>query len=355
MRAYHDSSVTGLTMLELAPGASNLADYLAINHDDEVMILAEYAVPESVINALGMAARLRGARVSVLIVEPFSPGGSAREIPSPIVAGAWRHASVVISCTWWAELHSAPLFFSKLGELNARLAALHQTATPAALAAGARFPPPVFYEIKSRVLEQIVDASEIGITTRTGTDLRMRDIRVDTDNGPLVKPGVWSPFPYGGVNWYPADSEGVLMLEENTVTGVPAGQLRVELSGNRVVDIDSSREGRDLEAFSPEGYYLRHAFIGLNPKVRMKNAPQFEREKHAGAFYLGLDSLTAAGRSIPGHAHCDCQFDHPTVTVDGETIVDEGYLLALDHPQVRATAARYGRAETLLLPNPDIW
>lgn len=354
-RAYHDVGDGAVSILELAPGAANLVEYLAVHDDDDVLVLTEYSVASQVVDAIAMAARLRGAKVSVLTVEPFSPGGSDRDVPGPIVANAWRASSVVISCVWWAELHSTPLFFSELSALGARLAALHQTATAGALSTGARLPPAVFYEIKSRVLEQVVGAEEIRVRTQVGTDLVMRDIKVDTDNGPLDKPGMWSPFPYGGVNWYPGTSEGVLGVEESTVTGVPAEPLLVELRDNVVVDIRGSRERRELEAFSPAGYYLRHAFIGLNPKVRVKNAPQFEREKHAGAFYLGLDGADAAVAGGPGYSHCDCQFDYPTVTVDGKTIVDDGYLLALDHPAVRDTAARYGNPDRLLLPNSYVW
>lgn len=355
VRGYHDLESRVVSLLELVPGAANLAAYLAITGEDEVLVLTEYSVPAHVVDAIGVAARLRGARVSVLTVEPFSPGGSVRTVPGPIVEGAWRNASVVISCAWWAELHSAPLFFTELTNLGARLAALHQTATAGALSTGARLPPEIFYEIKSRVLEYMVGAEEIRVTTRRGTDLTMRNIRIDTDNGPLIKPGAWSPFPYGGANWYPGYSVGTLAIEESTVTGVPEEPLYIELVGNTVAEIRGSHERRDLEMFGPDGYYLRHAFIGLNPKVRVKNAPQFEREKHAGAFYLGLDSIEARDGGKPGFAHCDCQFDYPTVTVNGSVLVDDGYLTVLDHPAVRETAARHGNPDRLLLPNPYVW
>jgi hypothetical protein len=271
------------------------------------------------------------------------------------VVGAWQQATAVVSCVWWAEVHTKPLFFTELGNLGVRLAALHQTATLGALLTGARLPPPIFYEIKSRVLEQVVGAEEVRVQSRLGTDLTFHDLRVDTDNGPLAEPGMWSPFPYGGVNWYPGDTEGVAVIEESTVTGRPTTPLRVHLSGNQVVGIDGGPEAALVEAFSPSGYYLRHAFIGLNPKVRLGDAPQFEREKHAGAFYCGLDALTAADRSGPGYAHCDCQFDVPTITVDGNLVVDDGYLVALRHEGVRNTAARFGDPDRLLLPSPYIW
>jgi hypothetical protein len=355
-RGYHDVAGSGcLSVPELIPAAANLMEYLAVTGEDEALVLTESTVPEPVVAALAAAARMAGARTSVLAVEPFSPGGFQRGTPSPVVVGAWEQATVVVSCVWWAEVHTEPLFFSKLPQLGARLAAMHQTATPGAMVTGGRLPPAVFYEIKRRVLDRVGDAREVRVRTAHGTDVTMRDLRVDTDNGPIAEPGQWSPFPYGGVNWYPGDTEGVAVLEETTVTGVPSAPLRLRIEGNQVVGIDGGREVRELERFSPSGYYVRHAFIGLNPKVRIKNAPQFEREKHAGAFYWGLDSLAAADRGAPGFAHLDCQFDFPTITVDGEVLVDDGYLVTLDHPAVRATAARFGDPDRLLLPNPYLW
>ena len=92
-------------------------------------------------------------------------------------------------------------------------------------------------------------------------------------------------------------------------------------------------------------------FIGLNPRVRLRGGAQFEREKHAGAFYLGIDGLDPDGRpdrSGPGHAHCDCQFDRPTIDVDGEPLVVDGHLLVLDEPAIREAAAAFGDAAALL-------
>jgi 2,5-dihydroxypyridine 5,6-dioxygenase len=143
-----------------------------------------------------------------------------------------------------------------------------------------------------------------------------RRMRFDEDAGPL-EPGMWRPFPVGGVNFYPDASDGVLIVEESTVTGVPEAPVTVELRDNVVTDITGGVDADRLRRFGPTGYYLRHAFIGLNPRVRLRGGTQFEREKHAGAFYLGIDGLTPDGRpdrSGPGHAHCDCQFDRPTMS-----------------------------------------
>ena len=355
-RSYAEMNPSGPGVMPLLmPGTQNLLDYVSLGAGEYVLLLAEHSVHAGLIGAISSAATLRGGDVSVLYVDPWKPGGMGTADPSPIVVAAWEAADVVISCAWWSEVHTGPLFFTELRRLGSRLAAVHQAATLGAFTTGARFPPEIFYEIKSRVLDRVVGSSEIRVTTTHGTDIRFARMRFDTDNGPLEEPGSWSPFPYGGVNWYPDDTSGTVMIEECTVTGVPTDPLTLVLDSNRVVDITGGIEARDLELFSPGGYYMRHAFIGLNPKVRVKGAPQFEREKHAGAFYFGIDSLDAADRAGPGRAHCDCQFDRPTITVDGKLLVDRGRLMTLDHPSVRDTAARYGDPDLLLSDSPVLW
>jgi len=97
--------------------------------------------------------------------------------------------------------------------------------------------------------------------------------------------------------------------------------------------------------------------VGLNPKTRMSNAPQFERERAAGTCYLGVDGTPEGkiDRSQPGHAHLDVIFDTPTVYVDGELMVDRRKLLLLDDPTLHEVARKFGDPKRLLAQNPFLW
>jgi hypothetical protein len=335
-------------------GARNLMDYAQVTSGDDVLVLAESAVDQVPLQAIIAAAAVRDASVHLLSVPPFSPGGSDRDSPSPLVRSTMAAADVIIGCTWWAEVHTGPLFFTEIPALDIRFASLHMATTAAALATGARTPLDLLFAIKRRVLERCLSGSEMRVRTRQGTDVTFGGMRFDDDVG-LLEPGMWRPFPVGGVNFYPEQTDGVLMVEESTVTGVPEEPLRIELRDNVVVDIQGGAAASQIRRFGPGGFYLRHAFIGFNPKVRLSGAPQFEREKHAGAFYLGIDGLDADGRPDrggPGFAHCDCQFDRPSIDIDGEPLVVGGHLLILDELAIREIAAEFGDPEALLDDNP---
>ncbi|WP_173525251.1 M29 family metallopeptidase [Nonomuraea antri] len=346
-------SAAPYSIVELMPGARNLIRYAGVAPGERLLLLVEHTVDPVVVQAIAAAAAYRDADVHLLSVSPFSPGGWDRDACHRIATAAFREADVVISSTWWGEVHTAPLFFSQIRAQGVRFVSLHMTATGGALITGARFPNDVFYELLRRTLQRMSTAETIRVTSAGGTDLTFSGMVFDPDQGP-PRPGEWRPFPYGGVNFWPKNTEGVLVVEDCTVTGVPEEPVRITLEGNLVRGIEGGAAAEHLRRYAPGGYYMRHALMGLNPKVRVAGGTQFEREKHAGAFYCGLDGLTdgAPVTSGPGFAHCDCQIDRPTVTVDGEPFVSDGRLLLLDAPEIREVAARFGPPEVILDDNP---
>jgi hypothetical protein len=349
-------SVPGATpysIVELMPGARNLMHHAQVASGERVLLLVEHTADPVVVQAIAAAAAYRDADVHVLSVAPFSPGGWDQDLTHRIETAAVREADVVISATWWGEVHTAPLFFDRIRALPVRFASLHMAATAGAMLTGARFPNEVYYALKHRALSRLNAAQSIRVTSALGTDLTVSRFAFTLDEGPLG-PGDWQPFPYGGANFHPTATEGVLVIEDSTFTGVPEQPLRITLEENVVRKIEGGIAADQLRRASPDGYYLRHALIGLNPKTRLAGGTQFEREKHAGAFYCGLDALRdgAPVTTSPGFAHCDCQIDRPTIHVDGEPFVEDGRLLLLDAPEIREVAARFGPPDVILDDNP---
>lgn len=348
-----EPAVGPYSIVELMPGVRNLCEYVRLSPGERVLLMMEHTVDPVVVQAIAAAAALRDTDVRILSVPPFSPGGWDRRASYAIETAAFHEADVVISGTWWGEVHTAPLFFDQIKSRSSRFLSLHMTATAGALLTGGRLPAEVFYALLERTLRQLSAAREIRVTSAKGTDLTFSGFAFDPDPG-AMRPGDWRPFPYGGANFWPTDTEGVLVVEESTATGVPEEPLRITLEGNLVRKIEGGTAAAQLRRYAPGGFYMRHGLIGLNPKVRIAGGSQFEREKHAGAFYCGLDGLTD-GEPVttgPGFAHCDCQVDRPTVIVDGEVFIEHGRLLILDEPHIRDIAARFGPPDVILDDNP---
>lgn len=351
-----ESTAAPNSIVELMPGARNLVHYTQVAPGERVLLLVEHTVDPVVIQAITAAAAYRDAEVSILSVTPFSAGAWDAGESRLIESAAHGAADVVITGTWWGEVHTAPLFFTEVAAKGIRFTSLHMAATATAMLTGARFPAEVYYALVRLALSRLNTAGTIRVTSARGTDVTFSAPVFTQDQGPL-KPGDWRPFPYGGTNFYPGNTEGVVVVEDSTVTGVPEEPTRITLEGGIVSKIEGGIAAEQLRRYAPGGYYMRHALMGLNPKVRVAGGTQFEREKHAGAFYCGIDGLNSEGQaepSGPGFAHCDIQVDRPTVHVDGELWIDRGRLLLLDAPEIREVAAEFGPADMILDDNPGI-
>ncbi|MEV0613077.1 hypothetical protein AB0I81_07100 [Nonomuraea sp. NPDC050404] len=349
-----EPAVSPYSIVELMPGVRNLCEYVRLAPGDRVLLMMEHTVDPVVVQAIAAAAAMGDADVRILSVPPFSAGGWDRQAQLGLETAAFREADVVISGTWWGEVHTAPLFFDQIAASSVRFLSLHMTATAGALLTGGRLPPEIYYALLRRALPQLSAATSIRVTSGRGTDVTFSGLTFEDPGPGGLRPGDWRPFPYGGANFWPTETEGVIVVEDSTVTGVPEEPLRITLEGNLVRKIEGGAAAAQLRRYAPGGFYMRHGLFGLNPKVRIAGGTQFEREKHAGAFYCGIDGLTdgVPVTTGPGFAHCDCQVDRPTVVVDGEVFVEQGRLLLLDDPEIRRVAAEFGPPEVILDDNP---
>ncbi|EWZ52511.1 hypothetical protein FOCG_16172 [Fusarium oxysporum f. sp. radicis-lycopersici 26381] len=354
--AYSDVPTSGVYgIIEAMPGVRNMLEYCQLKAGENVVILQEHTVDPVVVQAIAAGVVYHGGHVQLLSVAPFAIGGMKTANAPGLLSKLLETAHLVISCSWWGEVHSDTLFFDKIASSKCRVLSLHMSATVSALATGARFPYKVYEMMESKMYSMLESATEVRLTTHQGTDLTFKHPKI-SGGGPL-RPGMWRPFPYGGANFYSSDVSGIIMCVDSTATGVPEAPIKITIKGGIVTAIEGNEEGvRNTRAFSPTGSYLRHALIGLNPKVRVAGGTQFEREKHSGSFYLGLDGLIQ-GRprlDVPGHAHNDIQFDYPTVHLDGKVVVDKGHLLLLDDQEVFASTTEYSQGVDLLCSNPRI-
>lgn len=354
--SYSDLPKSGpLAMVSAMAGVRNMLDYVALTSGESLVVLAEFTVDQHVVQAIASGAAFVGAKVSVLYVPPFAAGGAHNS--SDLVGSLLQSVDVIISCTYWGEVHCEQLFFDKIYASKCRVLSLHQSATMSMLETGARFPTELYMKIEEKAFEQFSRAKTVHVTCLGGTDLTWTNQQFTPSRRFTPGRGLWRPYPPGGINWNGGDVNGTLVIVDSTATGVPAAPVVLTVVDSKVSDATGDRIGvRDTLSFAPQGYYVRHALIGLNPKVRVAGGTQFEREKHAGSFYLGLDGLHdgKADQSRPGLAHNDVQFDRPTIWMDEEKVVEDGELLLLIREDFRALASSAEQRETLFNCNPRV-
>lgn len=157
-------------------------------------------------------------------------------------------------------------------------------------------------------------------------------------------------------------------------------RVRVELEGGQIVKVEGGAaygdawrdlleesKGTQYPCFPRPGlFYLWEAAIGTNPKIvrpghiERHSSGGFEWERRrSGVIHMGFGTLWRSPEErwagehglLYGHLHIHLLF--PTLVVvakDGveHAVIRNGRLTALDDPEVRAQAARYGDPEELL-------
>lgn len=155
---------------------------------------------------------------------------------------------------------------------------------------------------------------------------------------------------------------------KHTVTGKPKDDPRVVEYMREVCEKYQSIHFPGSPA--PGANFLVEISLGVQPKAfRMPNPEKYsggarfwgwaEARKRSGVLHIAFGSSTAifgGGQAIIDFVtekkirvqHMDTELYFPTYYVDGKKIVDNGHLLALDDPEIREVAAKYGDPDELL-------
>jgi hypothetical protein len=180
------------------------------------------------------------------------------------------------------------------------------------------------------------------------------------------------------------------IIERENASGVVAGttshfsrafpHAKVELEAGQIVKVHGGGEygdaWRDLLQESkntqypcfprPGLFYLWEVAIGTNPKIsrpshiERHSSGGFEWERRrSGIIHMGFGTMWRSDEErwagekgiLYGHLHIHLLFPSLTVTAkDGRQypVIEKGHLTALDHPDVRKLAARYGDPDEIL-------
>jgi 2,5-dihydroxypyridine 5,6-dioxygenase len=282
-----------------------------------------------------------------------------RNSPSDLIVSACKEANLIVALTYFEFAHSEKTFYHTFFGTKTRVCSLAMAASPGCLIAASKFPMQLYFEISNRVARIIRGSKSIRYVTTEGTDLEFLDLAALVNSAPITAGG-WDVFPPIGINFYSKSTNGTLVFDESTITGIPTRPIKLFLKDNLVEDMEGGVEAeRDaLRAYANGKYFVRHAVVGLHPKLRIANAPQFERARAAGVAYIGLDGTGPSGqidRAGPGFSHLDCILNTPTIYVDDKMLVRDRKLLVLEDPEIVELAKSYGDPKRLLAQNPHFW
>jgi hypothetical protein len=365
---------------------------------DRVLMAVDNHYDRDVVPALVTALRERGARVDVLTVDagPDRPFELLDEIQVTMRRRPWADEPRRWEGLPWVEALAERegydlLIHGKGGptpRTDYRYAQFPWLGREHFTAGVATYPQELLALINQKTWDVIWQKGRGGrahITDPEGTDITYRYLPDYYDGSHYG----WEPEPrrvYGHLMSHPTPP----LVKGATAEGVVKGTtshfskaftpIRLTLDGGQVRTVDGGEAygdaWRDLLAESrnqqypcfpdPGLFYLWEAAIGGHPKIRRPSNIEylssggFEWERRrSGIIHLGFgtlwraeDEVWAGERGILyGHLHVHLLF--PTFDVispSGETtrIIENGRVTAMDDPEVRAVAAKYGDPELLL-------
>lgn len=208
---------------------------------------------------------------------------------------------------------------------------------------------PVIYEFQRRLADLTSKGRRVKITSPAGMDVEFENdpARPVLVEGEVSGPGEYMLF--GQVDWAPIEEsingkivfDGSIwpphelgLLKEPIVLGVENGKI-VEISGG----VEARIFERWIKNFNDERMFcIAHLSYGCNPGAKLTgNILEDERVWGVIEWGIGSQSSTFRGKLGLASSHTDGICLNPTVTIDGERIIQDGEYI---HPSLRELASK---------------
>jgi hypothetical protein len=353
----------------------NMISVFAIRPTDEVLFLTDPLLDRRVIDALAGIARSRG-------VEPREFMAASTQVSScpPECRALIEKATFVVS-SWFCSVND-PLFIKLRRDKSQRWIKITYFRNLDLLhTAQARFPVDLVGEIIRATARIYPTDHDFNMTFSCprGSDLSIKftpsmvkNLHANNrwqgqDKGdqdgcyvhfmPTHGPNIYDRNAFGRDDTAHGEMQGVIFPQWAIGFDKPFEEkIGIEYKDDLVVKV----HGKSLDA-----EILRDQLVGVDARLHELGCgfnPKYPRYKAypagsnaPGALHFGTDSNTPnpwLARRVPKweepHTHQDCVVFDMTVKVGNNTLIDNGFLMALRDPQVIAAASRYGDPMELL-------
>lgn len=322
-----------------------------VRNGNEVLILTDESLSDSLITALRAAVVELGARQHVVTYEPshrYTIEDSARfpgvwATPTwtglcDLIAGTARAADVVILANSDLEVLLDPVLRELA--LTKPVLSLAYLSDAAALQLLPSSVEEVLAISKSvdKGAEVLSTAKHGRFVSKEGTDISFRFGQYPVSrHGGVAGNGI-ALLPGGQVARVPDDGSAAGRVVVNQALSAHDYKILDEpvilmVEDGNVVDIQGGPEARRLARWladfaSPEIYHVTEVSLGTNPRCSHDRRGYATEDTHAlGATSLALGADRHFGASVQAPAHCDMTMRFATFELDGVAIVEDGRLL----------------------------
>jgi hypothetical protein len=345
---------------DLMEGARNLVRYSGLQPGNTVLLLVgDTADDPQVVDAVSRAVEEAGGILSTLKVKAWS---RALGRPPQLVVDALPTVDVVIQ--QGASLNGMATYVQRAMYEHGTNIAVNMARSAAALSSDlGRYPVELLYAIGERMLAKVQAGRTLRITTPAGTDLtaEVHPRHIGGYFYPARRgwPGQSKAFPGGEFGVHPEDPcNGVIVVEAlqpdlSPPESILSEPLVLTVRDHWVADFQGPLAGwiQDLlrQRGDDRGTYFAEIMWGIHPR---SGFPGCRAASNPHLLHVSLGN----GMPYGGRYHSAFQLPlymfEPTVTLDGEPLLQDGRLLLLEERGLRDVAARYGDPDELLAIRP---
>jgi len=392
-----------IQLSDMMAGAMNcMQNSVKIEPGDEVLIICDTTSDRDVTEAYKIAAEIVGGRVSVLTLKSAGAGASSDEITHNALYGLWPKVSyhALTAADWCVNLTAFTDIHGMFGtgasyyglesmmdiweKYKTRMLSVVITNKEGLASDWATYPERLLRYLGYKAQEHLLEAAGpdtekalVRVTDPQGTDLSLEGFTMVT-RGSLDSQAATMPFYTFGtevVGMKPLpNAEGVIVSTSIHTGWVP--EMKMTVKGGKGVQIEGGGEvgalwTRDFEKSKdadstdrptaifgshpgPGVNWFEELMYGVHPKAfRTGYKYRWEGSDAFGAWNGGTRRSGTLHFGIGGgmnewYRHRDLEVFFPTLTINGETIIENGRLKILDDPVVREEAAKYGDPDYLL-------
>ncbi|MFC1917107.1 aminopeptidase [Chloroflexota bacterium] len=283
----------------------------------------------SIAEALAKASYAVGAETVICIMTPRQMHGNE---PPPVVAAAMKAAQVLIMPTTYAISHSEAT--QEALKAGARIMILREITEDTFTSGGITADYEEVHTLTDRVAVRFEKASEIHMTTASGSDIRMSKAGqpVFRASGLLREGRKVTGLPIGEAAISPVTgtAEGIIVVDHSIDNiGLLSEPVRVTVEKGRVVKIEGGKEAKLLQGYvqsHDNGDNIAEFAVGTNPCCRLLDNV-CEAKYVLGGVHIAVGSNLLLGGNVVSRIHLDMIVLKPDVFLDGEEVVHHGELL----------------------------
>lgn len=200
---------------------------------------------------------------------------------------------------------------------------------------------PVHRSLIERLADRVTAGSTMQITTALGTDLTVdldrRSGRALTGMADRTSQFGTPPCLEWGLVPSLAGTTGELIVDAYGVgLGLLSEPIHAKIENGRMMHIGEGFEGDRLRkllasANSPHAYQVSEVGVGMNPEAKMID-DMMNAEAVLGTAHIAVGTTPAdpGVERVQAGMHIDLVFWHPTITIDGDVVMDGGDLVGVE-------------------------